>query len=1026
MSIAKISVTRPVLTTVIILTFIIFGGISYFSLNLNLEPDIDIPYVTIVTVYPGAGPKEIEMSISKKIEDAVASISQIERIESFSLDGLSLVVIQFKIGKKVDVANQEAKDKVDEIINNLPEDAKKPIIQKVDFKAIPIADVILTGNLSQRELFEIADKNLKDRFSQIPGVAKVNITGGQEREIRIEFDNKVVYENNISLPQLLQILKAQNMDIPGGYFQLKDQEYTVRLEGKFQNTNSLKDIQIPSGEGLKKLGQIAQIKDLGKDIRQRSTYFNNIKKEKNSNVIRLGIVKSADGNIVKVVDALKEGLPEIRKILPAGTSLEMVDNSADFVRSSVDDTMSNIYLGIIFTSLILLLFLHDIRSTIIVALSMPGSIISTFLLLKYFNLTLNMMTLMGLSVSIGVLVANSVVVIENIFRFKHLGFNSKDAAIKGTEEVTVAVLASTLTNLVVFLPLANMSSIVGQYLKELALAATFATIFSLILSFTLTPMLAALILPDKPKKNKLGEKIEKMLIAWDNWYKNTLIFILRNKKTSIFTLLSTVLIFILIVGYYMPKLGFEFIPFMDDGKIKVEVELTEGYNLEATSKILEQIEEKLKKHPEVKHIIANLGKLSETDIGTNMARMDIQLIDKSERNLGLHQMIGLFTKELANISNAKIKVDISSSMGEGGAPVNFFLYGQDVQKLEMYKDSVIKRVKDIPGLINFDNSSRAGKPEITVYPIREKLAETGLTVMDIALTLRASIEGIVSSKYKEFGNEYDITVTMTDESVNTPDKIGNIAIISPLVGAIKLSQIADVKFTKGYTKILHRDKYISIQFNGTNAANVPLGNITSEVEKRLADMNFQSGYGFSWGGNIKMMYEMIADMLFAFMIAIILTYLLIAAMLESFIQPIPIMLTVPLALIGIVVFMYYTDTAFGITSLMAVVMLIGIVVNNAILMLDFTNQLMREQNYSAKDALIEACPTKLRPVIMSSLALILGMLPMALGIGDTGVEMRTPMGIVSIAGLIVSALLTLWVIPAFYFVTSKSKLKVSN
>ena len=465
MFLAKVSINRPVMTTMGILVFLIFGLLAYFTLNLNLQPDVEIPYVTVSTVYPGAGPKEIEVLISKKIEEAVSTISQIERVESYSLDGLSIVIIEFKMKKNVNVANQEVKDKVDEIINDLPDDAELPIVQKVDLKSFPVVDVVLSGNLDPRELYEIADKTLKDRFSQIEGVAKVDITGGQEREIRVVLDNKVAFENNISLPQLLMILKAHNMDIPGGYFKIKDQEYTVRLKGEYANIETMKNMQVQTPFGPKKLQQFAQVLDAGKDIRQRAVYFDNITKEKDENVVRMGIVKSAEGNVVKVADGIRNALPDIKASLPLGTNLEIVNDESDFVKSSVNDTMSNVYLGVLFTAIVLLIFLHDLRSTIIVALSMPTSIISTFFLLKAFGFSLNMMTLMGLSVSVGVLVANSIVVIENIFRYKSLGKNNKEASYKGTSEVVVAVLASTLTNLVVFLPIANMSSLVGKWFK---------------------------------------------------------------------------------------------------------------------------------------------------------------------------------------------------------------------------------------------------------------------------------------------------------------------------------------------------------------------------------------------------------------------------------------------------------------------------------------------------------------------------------------------------------------------------------
>ncbi len=1020
MFLAKISINRPVMTTMGLLVFLIFGAIAFFSLNLNLAPDVEIPYVTISTIYPGAGPKEVETLISKRLEDAVSSVTKIERVESYSLDGISILIIEFQLGKDVNVANQEVKDKVDAILNDLPADAQTPIVQKVDLKAFPVVDVILSGNLDPRELYEIADKTLRDRFSQIEGVATVNLTGGQEREMRIVLDNRTVFENTISLPQLTQILAAHNMDIPGGYFQINDQEYTVRLQGEFSDPDMIKEIEIPTAYGPKKLRQIADVLDAGKDIRQKTIYYNIKEEFRNENVVKLGIIKSADGNVVNVANAIHASLPEIKTTLPAGCDIAVVNDESVFVQSSVDDTMNNIILGVILTALVLFLFLHDIRSTIIVALSMPTSILSTFLLFQMFDMSLNMMSLMGLSVSVGVLVANSIVVIENIFRYKGLGKDNRESSFKGTSEVTVAVLASTLTNIVVFLPIANMSSMVGMWLKELALAAVFATIFSLIMSFTLTPMLASLILPKSVKHTWFSRLMNKFEDNNTRMYKNILNSVLANKTRSSFVVIGSFVLFFITMFVFGPKLGFEFLPTLDDGKIRVTIEMPQGYNLDETSKLIRQVEDRIKKHPEVIHMLTDLGKKSDIDLGANMASMLIQLVDEKDRDIALQDMISVFVKDLADVPDAKIQVDLASGMGGPGAPVQLFLMGQDLEKLEELKDEFMGKIKEVPGLINLDNSSRAGKPEMTVFPKREKLVEAGLTIMDLALTLRSSIEGLESSKYREFGNEYDITVTLDDESVNSPEKIGNITVASPM-GSFRLSQLADIEFTTGYTKILHRDKFTAIEFTGAPGAGVPLGNVTSEIDKHIATMDLPAGYQIKWGGNVKMMNEMVVDMIFAFFLAFLLTYMLLAAILESLWQPVLIMLTVLLAMIGVIISLYITNLSFGVTSLMAIIMLIGIVVNSAILMLDYTNQLRREEGKTPRESLLIACPTKLKPILMSTTAIILGMMPLALGIGDAGKEMRMPLGVVAIGGLAVSTVLTLVVIPAFYYLTSKEK-----
>ncbi len=1021
MILVKTSINRPVMTTMGIFVFLIFGLLAYFGLNLNQMPDVEIPYVTIQTVYPGAGPKEIETLVTKRIEDVVSTVSEIESIESYSLDGASIVIMEFSLGKDVDVANQEVKDKVDEILNDLPDAAEKPIIQKVDLRAFPIVDVVLSGELDPRALYEIADNVLKDRFSQIEGVAKVDITGGQEREIRVILDNKEIYQNLISMPQLLQILAVHNMKMPGGYFQIKDQEFTVRMDGEFGSLDEIRELHIPTPFGDKKLSQFAEVADSGKDIRQKTVFYDVVNEFRNENVVRLGIVKSSEGNAVEVANAVKEAMPEIRASLPPGTNLEIVEDKSVFIRSTVDDTMSNIILGVVFTSIVLFIFLTDIRSTFIVAMTMPTSIISTFLLLQAFGLTLNMMTLMGLSVSVGVLVANSVVVLENVFRHKKTGMDNKRSAFVGTKEVVVAVLAATMTNIVVFLPIANMSSIVGRFLRELALAATFATLFSLIFSFTLTPMLASLILPEKLTSGKISDRLNKIFKSWDDGYQRLLSKVLKTKKRSAIIIAVSFVLFVVSAVVYGPNIGFEFMPKLDDGKVKVEVELPEGYNIYETANVLKTIENKLKAHPEVEHILTNLGKISDLNTGPNMARMDIQLVDENEREETLDEMIQQFVRDLSDVPNARIIVDYASEMGAGGAPIQFYLQGQNLDVLEDWKEKIVAECQNIPGLINFDNSSRAGKPEITLFPKRNKIAEAGVTVQELALTMRSAIAGLESSKYREEGEEYDITVTLNDKNVDTPEEVGNIPIVTRSGVVYRISQLADVDYTVGYTKILHRNKYTSIQFTGSPSPDVPLGNVTSEIEKRIEAMDLPSGYKFSWGGNVKMMNEMITDMLFAFLLAIVLTYMLLAAILESFLQPFFILLTIPLALIGVFASLYHTGISFAITSLMAIIMLIGIVVNNAILMLDYTNQLVRDEGMGIKDALVQACPTKLKPILMSTIAIILGMLPMALGIGDAGKEMRIPLGVVSIGGLIVSTVLTLFVIPAFYYITIRKK-----
>jgi len=939
---------------------------------------------------------------------------------SYSMEAVSYVVIRFEMNKDINVAKQEVKDKVDAILNALPDDAQQPIVQKMDIAAEPIVDVVLSGDLEMTELYDLADKRLRDRFAQIEGVANVNVTGGGKREIRVELDNRTVFQQKVSLSQLAGFLAMQNMDMPGGHFSIDSQEYSVRLKGEFDDVETLKNIKAPTGYGLKRLADIAQIKDEAEEVRVRTSFYDNQKNEGSNNVVLLSLIKAKDGNTVKVAEEAKKVVAELNSELAPASRLSIVTDRSILIEGSVRDTLSNVLLGILLTGLVLFFFLHDLRSTIIIALSMPLSILSTFLLIKISGYTLNLMTLMGLSTAVGILVANSVVVLENIFRHKDMGNDRKQASAKGTAEVVIAVVASTLTNIAVFLPIANMSGMVGMMFKEFAMTVVYATLFSLLMSFTLTPMLASLILPEQDKKkHPIGEKLEAMFHTWESSYKKMLAWIIGRKWRSGLIILVSVALFVASFGM-ASKIGFDFFPTLDEGDIKIAVELPIGYNLEQTGDLLKEIERRALLHKEVKTVLFTLGKIDEMNQGPNVALLKVKLVDVSQRDMTTVQTSAQLIQELSDLPNARIRVAAISSIGMGQDPVNFVLMGQNVDSLEVIKEKVLSRISDVPGMVNLNTSSRAGKPEITINPDREKLANAGLSMYDLALALRSALEGVVTTKYKDQGEEYDIRVTLADESVDTPEEIGNITVVGPR-GTFRLSQLAELDFSEGYSRIVHRDKYKMIEFTAGTAPGVPLGEVTNAIDTRLADLQLPSGYKIQWAGMADMMKQTVGDMAFTFILAIILTYMLLAAILESLTQPLLILGTVPLALIGVFGGLYFSGIALNIIAMMAIIMLLGIVVNNAILLLDYTNILVRQRGYSVHDALLEACPTKLKPILMSTTAIILGMLPMALGVGAAGREFRQPMGVVSIGGLVISTLLALVVIPTLYYLTHRDK-----
>jgi len=1022
MFLSNISVDRPVTVTMLIMVFIVFGVLGYMSLSLNLMPDVDIPYVTIQTIYPGAGPAEIEEQVTKLIEDAISTISDIDFIQSYSMDNVSVVLVAFNFGKNVDVGNQEIKDNVDMIINNLPESIDKPIVRKIDIAAMPVIRMVLSGKQSSLELYEYADKVLKDRFSQINGVAQVDISGGQQREIQVVFNERTVFANNISLQQIAGILAMYNINLPAGNFKATDQEVSVKVQGEIADIKTLREIEIPTAFGSKRLSEIADVLDTGTELRQRQVFFDIEKKAKYDNVISINLIKGADGNPVEISNRLLKQMNGINESLPEGMELTIIDDNSEFIKSAVSDTLNNIYMGILFTGLVLLFFLHDLRSTLIVALSMPISIISTFMLMQMFGFTLNMLSLLGLSTSVGVLVANSIVVLENIFRHKDLGHGRKESAKIGTSEITVAVLASTLTNLVVFLPIGTMQGMMGQIFKEFGLTVVFATSFSLLTAFTLTPMLAAVILPKKPKMNKVSKFVEDLLVWIEDGYGKMVSWVLKTKVISGLVVIGSVVLFLFSL-FVASKVGFEFMPNLDVGTIGVSVELPIGYNLDQTAQVMTEVEAVITRHPEVTFVLTSLGTRGRTNIGLNMANTLVKLVDSEERNISTQQMVDRLITELAYIPNAKITIAAESIGGGGGEePIQLLLMGLQDEQLVKISEQVLDAIRDIPGLVNLDTSTRAGKPEITITPKREQLALTGVSVMEMAIGIRASMEGLIATQYKEGGNEYDIKVTLAEEAYNTPEKLRNLTIVTSR-GRFQLSQLADVTFTEGVNQITRRDKAKAITITASPATGTPLGVVMNEITARLANIDFPDGYSYLWSGDAEQTQEAMFQMGRAAILAFLLTYMLLAAILESFMQPWLILATVPLGLVGVFFIQFITGLTMNLFSMMAIIMLIGIVVNNAILIMDYANQLVREAGKSVHDALVEACPTKLRPILMSNIAIILGMLPMAMGIGDAGKEFRQSMGVVSIGGLVMSTVLTLFVIPTLYYITTKQKKK---
>ena len=1005
---------------------VIFGALAYIGMPLNITPAIEIPYVLVQTTYAGASPDLIESQISKKVEDAVSMVSGLDLITSYSMENVSLVLLKFKMDKDVNTAVQEVTQKVNNISNDLPADADDPIFQKININEMPILKIMLAGDSSKitmSELYDLANKKVKNIFSQVSGVGETSVTGGQEREIHVEFDSKVVFQNQISLVAVNRVLAASNLNLPAGYFQKEGQEFSVKFDGELKAMDAIGELEVATGKGVQKLKEIATITDSTQRARERTIYFDYNDKIRNDLAVLLEISKTSDGNAVEIERKIQELIKDLRPELPDGVDLYVVAETASITGNTVNDTMSNIIMGIAFTAIILLFFLHSFRSTIIVAVTMPLSILPTFIALKAMGFSLNIMSLMGISTAVGVLVMNSVVILENIFHHKNvLGESGKLAARAGTDEVVVAVVASTLTNVAVFMPIATMSGMAGQMLKEFAMAVVFATLFSIFIAFTLTPMMAAYLLPERDtRKHPIGDKFEAIFRKWEEGYRKIVSFILKSKLRSFVVVVVIIAAFFLSMNLfkYVP---FEFMPAMDQGQVDIEIELAKGFDLSETYAFAQNVENRMVKYADmIEHGSTTIGKISDMDTGVNMAKITMSLTPKASRKYTSVQLANMIIKDLSDLPGATIRALSSSKMGMSQSAIDFFLKGPDMAVLEEFQNQIYPELEKIPGLVNLKTSSQGGVPELTVTPNLKNIAEAGTSVQEIAVTLRTSIEGMSTTKFKDQGEEYDIKVFLKDDSIKSYEDVSNIP-VSTASGVFPLSHFVDIKYTTGFSKIIRSDRETVIEFTGDVANGYAQSNITNEISAVISKLDFPFGYSYETAGNSKEMAETVRQMVFVFVIAIVLTYMLLAAILENLWQPVLILFTVPLALIGVVAVYIITGKAMNFIGMMSIVMLVGMVVNNAILILDYANQL-RRSGKTMQEALIIACPEKLKAIIMSNVATILGLLPMALGLGTQGAEMRQPMGLVSVGGLITSTILTLFMTPASQFLFAGRKKK---
>ncbi|HOJ32431.1 MAG TPA: efflux RND transporter permease subunit [Candidatus Hydrogenedentes bacterium] len=1011
MFLSNVSIRRPVAMVCLIIALTGLGINAYRKLGLELMPKVDMPFITVVTVYPGASPDELETDVAKRIEDAVVTIDGLKHVSSVCMENVCQTLLEFHLNVDVDIAATDVREKIDLIQNDLPADVEKPKILKFDINAQPIINLALTGDVPLDELYDYADNTLRDRISVLPGVAEVQLIGGQEREVQVLLDREKLGQRGLTAHDVVLAIQNNVRTIPSGHVKESGTEYTVKFDADYATVSDLGTLEIANRNGARcYLHDVSELRMASAESRQAAFLDG-------KPCVAIRVVKKADANAVQVVNNVRAALDSLRKSLPGGMDLTWVSDAGAFIQSTVDSATSNIFQGVLLTGAILFFFLYNFRSTLIVAVTMPLSVVISLFFIYLLGYTLNTPVLTSLALSVGILVTNSIVVLESIVRKVSEGVEPREAARTGTGEVAVAVLASAGTNIVVLFPVAMMGSLVGFFFRPFAITMVIVTAVSLFISFTLTPIMSAVLLKRGTSKGMLA-KVEaafnQALQKVAGGYGLVLHTVAKHRTIGAAVLVVTVVLLIHALSL-VPRIGFGFFRDPDRGEIFVRLEYPTYYSLERTIDRVHEAENALRDMQGLEHMFTTIGKvegiIGQSSEGVYLAQILLKFVQKTERSDTMDDLLAKVNERLKGYTDSIVTANVSKVVGGQGYAVELEIAGDEIKELEQLALKIADYARNIPGFLAPDTSVRAGKPELRVKPKREVLSDLNAPALGLGMTLRANLEGLKAGVFKQSGRTYDIRVKLAEEFGK--DQVADFLLPGSPDSPVNLTALANVHETTAPIQITRNDKRRITKVYANLASTKPLGNAVKELSG-LIDQKAQlpPGYSYRFAGQYEIMQEAIGEFLEAGILAIALTYLTLAAILESFTQPFLILVTVPLGLIGVLWSLYLAGESISMFVLLGAVMLVGIVVNNAILIMDEVNQQIRA-GVSRHRAMEHAAIDQFRPILMITLAAILGMLPLAFGRG-LGSEMRTSVGVASVGGILVSAVLTLVVFPILY------------
>jgi HAE1 family hydrophobic/amphiphilic exporter-1 len=1006
MKLAKFSIKRPVTITMMILIVVVFGVIAFFKIPVDFLPEMEFPLAMVMTTYEGAAPKETENLVTKWIEEAVNSVDNIKKVRSFSQEGISAVMVEFNWGTNIDFATQDMREKIDMVSTYLPEDVNDPIVMKFDPANIPIIWLgISSKEMTGKDLRDYADDVLIDQFERVKGVAAAYVYGGEKREILVSVDREKLEAYGISIDLITQRLWRDNKNLPGGRIKTLHKHYLVRSVGEFTNIEEIKELPLSNIDG-----KIVKLKDVA-DVLDTVKEKNDIARLNGKPSVSIAVIRQSGTNTLAVSDRVHEAIEKMRKEFPKDVTLSISFDQGLYVRRSSEYLSGNLKAGAILAMVIVFLFLKNVRSTLIIGLSIPVSVIATFILIYFKGMTLNAMSMGGLALGVGMLVDNSIVVLENIYRHFTLGEERNSAADIGATEVGMPIFASTVTTVAVFLPIAFTTGLAGKIFKELAWTVSFSLFASLFVALSIVPMLCAKVLSLKKRE----KRIEERLVRTKGVYHNMIDFALKKRGLVLLTA------FVFFAGsiYLTTKIGKEFMESSDANEIVINIELPKGTSLVETNRVMSIFENAALELPETEHVFLLMGFDDEEanvdaageEQGSHTGFMVISLKKESEREKNADEIIDILRGK-ANIPGLKMKFqDTMSAILAMGPPVQIRMFGADLEILSGISEKVYAAIEDIEGLTDLNATTLAGKPELQIIYDRDKLADFNLDVEGVSESVKTSMRGSIASQYRESGKEYDIRVRLKEEFRKDINGLNSLVLTSPDGRQVKLNEVAKINSVLGPSKIDRENQTRYVSITGDTSGR-DLGSITKEISERIQGILLPEGYYIDFGGEAKEMAEAFESLMYALILAIVIVYMVMAAEFESLIDPLVIMFTLPLALTGAIVALFVTGHALSIVSFIGIIMLVGIVVNNAIVLVDYIN-LLRREGIEKNEAIKRAGVTRLRPILITALTTMFGLMPIALGIGE-GAETRAPMAIAVIGGLLTSTLLTLVVIPVTY------------